>query len=87
MHQMTGSRTVVAIALALLISAVLGDVVSPELVQVGNLRVETKVEGTGDPPVILESGFTGGSEGVTGAARFTQGRHPAGEVGPSWSPR
>jgi hypothetical protein len=43
-----------------LTSAVLGDVVSPELVHVGNLRVETKVDGMGTPPVILESGFTGG---------------------------
>jgi pimeloyl-ACP methyl ester carboxylesterase len=60
MHHVTGSYTVVAIVLALLTSAVLGDAVSPELVQVGNLRVETKVEGLGSPPVILESGFTGG---------------------------
>jgi pimeloyl-ACP methyl ester carboxylesterase len=60
MHHVTGSYTVVVIVLALLTSAVLGDAVSPDLVQVGNLRVETKVEGLGSPPVILESGFTGG---------------------------
>jgi pimeloyl-ACP methyl ester carboxylesterase len=46
--------------LALLTRPALSDAVSTELVQVGNLRVETKVEGTGNPPVILESGFTGG---------------------------
>jgi pimeloyl-ACP methyl ester carboxylesterase len=46
--------------LALLTSAALSDTVSSELVQVGNLRLETKVEGTGNPSVILESGFTGG---------------------------
>ena len=57
---MTRPRMAIATALALLTSAVPGDAVSPELVQVGNLRVETKVEGTGNPPVILESGFTGG---------------------------
>lgn len=60
MHQVTGLRTVVSIALALLTTAVLGAAVSPELVQVGNLRVETKVEGIGRPAVIFESGFTGG---------------------------
>jgi alpha/beta hydrolase fold len=59
MHQVTGSRTV-AIVLALLTSAVLGDAVSPELVQVGNLRVETRVKGTGRPAIMFESGFTGG---------------------------
>jgi pimeloyl-ACP methyl ester carboxylesterase len=60
MHQVTGSCTVVAFVLALLTSAALSDTVSPELVQVGNLRVETKVEGTGNPAVIFEGGFTGG---------------------------
>lgn len=60
MPQVTGSGAVVAIVLALLTSAVLGDAVAPELAQVGNLRVEAKVEGMGNPPVILESGFTGG---------------------------
>jgi hypothetical protein len=39
MVQVTGSRAVVAIVLALLASAVLGDAVSPELVQVGHLRL------------------------------------------------
>jgi pimeloyl-ACP methyl ester carboxylesterase len=41
-------------------NAVLADAVSPKLVQVGNLRVETKIEGAGKPAVIFESGFTGG---------------------------
>jgi pimeloyl-ACP methyl ester carboxylesterase len=50
----------IAAALALVTSAALADAVSPELVQVGNLRVETKIEGAGKPAVILESGFTGG---------------------------
>src|SRR5271169_470765 len=57
---MTRPRMAIATARALLTSAALGDAVSPQLVQVGNLRVETKIEGTGNPPVILESGFTGG---------------------------
>jgi pimeloyl-ACP methyl ester carboxylesterase len=57
---MTQKTLPVAAFLALLTGAVLGDAVAPELVQVGNLRFETKVEGTGTPPVILESGFTGG---------------------------
>lgn len=60
MHHVTGSRTVVAFVLAFLTSAVLGDAVSPELVKVGNLRVEAKIEGTGRPAVIFECGFTGG---------------------------
>jgi pimeloyl-ACP methyl ester carboxylesterase len=60
MHRVTGSPTVLAIVLALLSSAVLGDAVSPELAQVGNLRIETKIDGTGRPAVIFESGFTGG---------------------------
>jgi pimeloyl-ACP methyl ester carboxylesterase len=57
---MAKKRLAVAAFLTLLAAAALSDTVSPELVQVGNLRVETKVEGTGNPPVILESGFTGG---------------------------
>ena len=57
---MNRKRLAVAAFLALLTEAALSDAVSPELVQVGNLRVEAKVEGTGNPAVILESGFTGG---------------------------
>jgi pimeloyl-ACP methyl ester carboxylesterase len=57
---MTRSRMTIATALALVTSAALADAVSPQLVQVGSLRVETKIEGAGNPPVILESGFTGG---------------------------
>jgi pimeloyl-ACP methyl ester carboxylesterase len=57
---MIGSRLAIAMVLALLTSAVLGDAASPELIQVGNLRVESKLEGMGKPPVIFESGFTGG---------------------------
>jgi pimeloyl-ACP methyl ester carboxylesterase len=57
---MIRSRLAIAIVLALLSAAVLGDALAPELVQVGNLRLETKLEGGGNPPVILESGFTGG---------------------------
>ena len=53
-------QIIFAVALALLTARVAGDASSPEIVQVGNLRVETKVEGTGNPAVILESGFTGG---------------------------
>jgi pimeloyl-ACP methyl ester carboxylesterase len=53
-------RLVIATVLALLTSAVLADAVAPELVQVGNLRIEAKVDGTGRPAVIFESGFTGG---------------------------
>jgi pimeloyl-ACP methyl ester carboxylesterase len=57
---MTPRRIVVSIALALLSSSAVSEVTSPELVQVDNLRVETKVDGSGRPPVIFESGFTGG---------------------------
>jgi pimeloyl-ACP methyl ester carboxylesterase len=57
---MTRLLIVAAIALALLTGSGFGDAISPELVQVGNLRVETKVDGTGGPAVIFESGFTGG---------------------------
>ena len=57
---MIRSQIVVAMALALLSGAVFSDLVSPELVQVGNLRIEAKIEGTGPPAVIFESGFTGG---------------------------
>jgi pimeloyl-ACP methyl ester carboxylesterase len=57
---MSRSQKVVAMALALLTGAVFSDAVSPELVQIGNLRVEAKVEGSGRPAVIFESGFTGG---------------------------
>ena len=57
---MTRSQIVGAMTMLLLAGAVLSDTASPELVQVGNLRVETKIEGMGNPPVILESGFTGG---------------------------
>jgi pimeloyl-ACP methyl ester carboxylesterase len=53
-------RIVLAMALALLTAPVLGDAVSTELVQVGNLHLETKLDGTGRPAVIFESGFTGG---------------------------
>jgi pimeloyl-ACP methyl ester carboxylesterase len=49
---------VLATAVVLLTGSVLA--ASPELVQVGNLKVETTVDGTGLPAVIFESGFTGG---------------------------
>jgi pimeloyl-ACP methyl ester carboxylesterase len=57
---MIRSRLAIATVLALLTGSVSGDAVSTDLVQVGNLRVETTVEGTGRPAVIFESGFTGG---------------------------
>ncbi len=57
---MTRLQMAAAIAFALLAGAVLSDPVSPEMVQVGNLRVEAKIEGAGSPAVIFESGFTGG---------------------------
>jgi pimeloyl-ACP methyl ester carboxylesterase len=57
---MTRKRLAVAFFLALLTGNVLGDSVSSELVQVGNVRVEIRLEGTGNPAVILESGFAGG---------------------------
>lgn len=57
---MPQSRVFITIVLALLTRTVLGDAVSSELVQVGNLRIEARLEGVGRPPVILESGFTGG---------------------------
>jgi len=57
---MTRSQIVGAMTMLLLAGVALSEAVSPELVQVGNLRVETKIEGTGNPAVILESGFTGG---------------------------
>jgi pimeloyl-ACP methyl ester carboxylesterase len=57
-HVMTRPR--LALALALLASSVLGDAISPELIQVGNLKIEAKIDGTGRPAVIFESGFTGG---------------------------
>jgi pimeloyl-ACP methyl ester carboxylesterase len=50
----------VAGVLALSSDAVLADAVSPELVQVESRRVEAKLDGTGRPAVIFESGFTGG---------------------------
>jgi pimeloyl-ACP methyl ester carboxylesterase len=46
--------------LALFTGTALSDIVSPELVQVGNLQIETQPDGTGRPSVIFESGFTGG---------------------------
>lgn len=57
---MARSRAFITIVLTLMIGAAFGDAVLPELVQVGNLRIEAKVEGTGSPAVIFESGFTGG---------------------------
>jgi pimeloyl-ACP methyl ester carboxylesterase len=57
---MTRSQIVGAMTMLLLAGVALSEPASPELVQVGNLRVETKIEGMGNPPVILESGFTGG---------------------------
>src|ERR1700722_16558073 len=57
---MIRSQLVIAMAFVLLSGSVFSNAVSPELIQVGNVRVETKVEGTGSPSVILESGFTGG---------------------------
>jgi dienelactone hydrolase len=59
-YRMTHSRVTVALALILLTKALFGDAVSPEMVQVGNLRVEANIEGNGHPAVIFESGFTGG---------------------------
>ena len=53
-------RLAVVTTLILLASSALSDAASPELVQVGNVRIEAKVEGTGGPAVIFESGFTGG---------------------------
>lgn len=49
---------VLATAMVLLTGSVLA--ASPELVQVGNLKVETTIDGAGRPAVIFESGFTGG---------------------------
>jgi len=60
MSQMTRSQVGVALTLVLLTGSVFGEAVSPELVQVGKRRIEAKVEGTGRPAVIFESGFTGG---------------------------
>jgi pimeloyl-ACP methyl ester carboxylesterase len=57
---MTRKRLELAVFLAMSTGIALGDTVSPELVQVGNLRVEAKIEGVGNPSVIFESGFTGG---------------------------
>jgi pimeloyl-ACP methyl ester carboxylesterase len=34
--------------------------IHPQLVSVGGRRVETRIDGSGAPPVILEAGFTGG---------------------------
>jgi pimeloyl-ACP methyl ester carboxylesterase len=53
-------QAVIGIVLALLTGSVLGDAVPSELVQVGSLHIETKLDGTGRPAVIFESGFTGG---------------------------
>lgn len=47
------------IGLILLAGTALGDA-APELVPVGNLKLEAKIEGAGRPAVIFESGFTGG---------------------------
>jgi len=57
---MTRRRIFISLMFALLTGTALTDADSAELVQVGNLRIETKIEGMGNPPVILESGFTGG---------------------------
>ena len=50
----------VVVALILFAGSVVSDAAAPELVQVGNLKVETKIDGMGRPAVIFESGFTGG---------------------------
>ena len=52
-------RLALVTALILLAGAAFSDAVSPELVQVGNLKVEANIEGRGPPAVIFESGFTG----------------------------
>lgn len=57
---MNSKGLAVAIFLTLLTGAVLSDTDSPELVQVGDLHLEAKINGTGRPAVIFESGFTGG---------------------------
>ena len=54
------SRIVAALSLVGLAGWTSADATSPELVQLGNLRVEAKIDGAGGPPVIFESGFTGG---------------------------
>jgi pimeloyl-ACP methyl ester carboxylesterase len=48
------------VALILLAGSAVCGAAAPELVQVGNVKVEAKVDGTGRPAVIFESGFTGG---------------------------
>jgi pimeloyl-ACP methyl ester carboxylesterase len=48
------------VALILLAGSVVCGAAAPELVQVGKLKVEAKIEGAGSPAVIFESGFTGG---------------------------
>ena len=50
----------VVVALILLAGSVVCGAAAPELVQVGKLKVEAKIEGAGSPAVIFESGFTGG---------------------------
>jgi pimeloyl-ACP methyl ester carboxylesterase len=55
---MTRARLVVA--LALFATSALGEAISPELIRVGNLNIEAKIDGMGRPAVIFESGFTGG---------------------------
>jgi pimeloyl-ACP methyl ester carboxylesterase len=47
-------------ALLLVTGSALSGTLAPELVKVGDLKVETKFDGTGAPAVIFESGFTGG---------------------------
>jgi pimeloyl-ACP methyl ester carboxylesterase len=57
---MTRPRLVIFVVTAFFSTSGVGDTVSPELDQAGNLRLETKVDGAGRPAVIFESGFTGG---------------------------
>jgi pimeloyl-ACP methyl ester carboxylesterase len=48
------------VALALLNGPGISKDLSPELVQLGDVRTEVALDGVGSPPVIFESGFTGG---------------------------
>jgi pimeloyl-ACP methyl ester carboxylesterase len=57
---MSRFRIVFVIALVLLCGSGTSKELSPELVQLGDLRTEVALDGVGSPPVIFESGFTGG---------------------------
>lgn len=50
----------VVVALILFAGSVVSDAAAPELVQVGNLKVETKIDGMGRPPSFSKAALPAG---------------------------